>query len=350
MKRLEYIDAMRGLAILLVVIGHIMLFGFHHTNGNYLYAILNDQLELPLFFLISGLFSYKPIETWNGKKIGTTIRDKFFTLIVPSLFFCMLYIWINDLGLTETLFHSHKHGYWFTFALFEFLVLYICLILITKLLRLKSIGEDIFMVSAAIIVLYASVFFLKNANAYPVIDLFCLRQMSFFIYFVLGTVIGKRFDWFCRCMDNKIVSGILIPTYLVLALYTFEDLQQYRYFGSSTLYFMLLNTILLMIVFLLFRKHADFCKENRIGKFLQYIGKHTLEIYLIHYFFLPRNLQPIGNFFTQHFNPVLEYLTATGFAILVILITLLASHIIRLSPLSAQWLLGTKPEKKMIRQ
>lgn len=350
MKRLEYIDAMRGLAILLVVIGHIMLFGFHHTNGNYLYAILNDQLELPLFFLISGLFSYKPIETWNGKKIGTTIRDKFFTLIVPSLFFCMLYIWIHDLGLTETLFHPHKHGYWFTFSIFEFLVLYICMILITKLLRLKSIGEDIFMVSAAIIVLYASVFFLKNANAYPVIDLFCLRQMSFFIYFVLGTVIGKRFDWFCRCMDNKIVSGLLIPTYLVLALYTFEDLQQYRYFGSSTLYFMLLNTILLMIVFLLFRKHADFCKENRIGKFLQYIGKHTLEIYLIHYFFLPRNLQPIGNFFTQHFNPVLEYLTATGFAILVILITLLASHIIRLSPLSAQWLLGTKPEKKMIQQ
>lgn len=36
MKRLEYIDAMRGLAILLVVTGHIMLFGFHHTNGNYL--------------------------------------------------------------------------------------------------------------------------------------------------------------------------------------------------------------------------------------------------------------------------------------------------------------------------
>lgn len=51
--------------MLLVVIGHIMIFSFHHTNNNYLYAILNDGLELPLFFLISGFFSYKPIEAWN---------------------------------------------------------------------------------------------------------------------------------------------------------------------------------------------------------------------------------------------------------------------------------------------
>lgn len=258
-----------------------------------------------------------------------------------------LYIWINDLGLIETLFHSHNHGYWFTFSLFEFIVLYILLILCVKLLQLKDIGEDLFMFTAAVSMLYASVFFLKNANNYPVIDLFNLRQLSFFIYFVLGIIFRKHFDMISKYLNNKFISGILIPLYLILALYTFKDMQQYRYFGSSTLYFMSLNTILLIIVFLLFSNYANYCKESRIGKFLQYIGKHTLEIYLIHYFFIPRNLQPIGEFFTLHANPILEYLTAIIFAIIVILITLSASCIIRLSPFSARWLLGIKTGKKI---
>lgn len=212
MKRLEYIDSMRGLAILLVVTGHILLFGFHHSASNYLFVFLNDQLQLPLFFLISGFFCYKPTETWNGAKIGKTVRDKFVQLIISTLFFMGLYIWISDLGVKETLFHSHKHGYWFTFSLFEFILLYIGLLLIIKLLRLKSIGEDIFLLSAAILILYTSVFFLRKADTYPVINLLNLRQLSLFIYFVLGIVINKRFDIVCRCMDIRPCSASLPPS------------------------------------------------------------------------------------------------------------------------------------------
>lgn len=347
MKRLEYIDAMRGLAMLLVVIGHIMIFSFHHTNNNYLYAILNDGLELPLFFLISGFFSYKPIEAWNRGGVAATIRNKFAALIVPTLFFMGLYIWINDFGLKETLFHTFKYGYWFPFSLFEFILLYILLIISSKILRLRNIGEDIFMLVTAIVILYTSVLFKRKEDIYPVIDLLNLCHISFFIYFVLGIIFRKRFNLISQYLNNRFISGTLILTYLILTLYTFKDPQHLRYFGSSTLYFVLLNTILLIIVFLLFSNYANYCKESRIGKFLQYIGKHTLEIYLIHYFFIPCNLQPIGEFFTLHANPILEYLTAIIFAIIVILITLSASCIIRLSPFSARWLLGIKTGKKI---
>lgn len=194
--------------------------------------------------------------------------------------------------------------------------------------------------------MYAGVFFLRKADIYTAVYLLNLNHLPLFIYFVLGIVIHKHFATVCQCIENKYALGAIIVASCILNIYTFGG---GSYIGpSSTMYFMLLNTGLLLIVFSLFRQHADFCKENLIGKFLQYIGKHTLEIYLIHYFFIPRNLQTIGNFFAQNSNPELEYLTAIFFAIIVICISLLASSVIRISPLSAHWLLGIKQKNKSL--
>ena len=53
--RLEHIDALRGLAILLVVFMHVPLYGFGHPVGGW-YMTLAKMLAVPLFFFISGLF------------------------------------------------------------------------------------------------------------------------------------------------------------------------------------------------------------------------------------------------------------------------------------------------------
>ena len=54
-KRLEYIDALRGLAILLVVFMHVPQYGFGQSIGGY-YMEMATLLAVPLFFFISGLF------------------------------------------------------------------------------------------------------------------------------------------------------------------------------------------------------------------------------------------------------------------------------------------------------
>lgn len=54
-QRLEYIDALRGLAILLVVFMHVPQYGFGQSVGGY-YMELAILLAVPLFFFISGLF------------------------------------------------------------------------------------------------------------------------------------------------------------------------------------------------------------------------------------------------------------------------------------------------------
>lgn len=54
-NRIEYIDAMRGLAMIMVVIGHFFVFSFHYHNA--LFLNINAALELPIFFMISGFFA-----------------------------------------------------------------------------------------------------------------------------------------------------------------------------------------------------------------------------------------------------------------------------------------------------
>lgn len=104
----------------------------------------------------------------------------------------------------------------------------------------------------------------------------------------------------------------------------------------------------LILVFAYFRNYQfSFTEETRLGRILQYIGKRTLDIYLLHYFFLPRNLEPIGQFFSENVNPILEFIVSMFLSIVVVGICLLVSNIIRISPILGHWLFGVKLPAKV---
>lgn len=58
-KRLEFIDAMRGFTMLLVVYSHVLIFGYHQneiTHVSFNQAL--STFRMPLFFFISGFVLY----------------------------------------------------------------------------------------------------------------------------------------------------------------------------------------------------------------------------------------------------------------------------------------------------
>ncbi|MBR4828594.1 MAG: hypothetical protein IKZ92_02175 [Muribaculaceae bacterium] len=73
------------------------------------------------------------------------------------------------------------------------------------------------------------------------------------------------------------------------------------------------------------------------------MGRRTLDIYLIHYFFLPLNLTFV-TVFKDHPMPIIEAFVSSLIAIIIIAACLLVSNIIRLSPFLAHWLFGAKRE------
>ena len=85
-KRLEYIDAMRGLTMLLVVYSHIMYFGYSisdFTEINSFNAFIG-LFRMPLFFFVSGFVLYKASQIWNLKDSAIFIAKKFKVQIITT--------------------------------------------------------------------------------------------------------------------------------------------------------------------------------------------------------------------------------------------------------------------------
>ena len=76
-ERIWQIDMARGLAILLVVIGHL---GMKNEITRFIYSF-----HMPLFFVISGM----TID--NKKTIGSFISDRFFSILVPYYLFSLIF-------------------------------------------------------------------------------------------------------------------------------------------------------------------------------------------------------------------------------------------------------------------
>jgi len=108
--------------------------------------------------------------------------------------------------------------------------------------------------------------------------------------------------------------------------------------------YMISGYVSTILVFTFFRKKEHiFSKDNWFGKSIQFIGRRTLDIYLLHYFFLPyHQLQDLGTRLIQYDNKALEIATILILTLCIIGISLAASSIIRLSPFLAHYLFGAK--------
>ena len=110
-KRIEYIDAMRGFTMILVVYSHICHFCLGDSTMGF--NVIFFLFRLPCFFFVSGWLFEPAIR----HPFLQTARKKFMVQIVPTFIFLLL------LAPPPEFFHqlgSLKGGYWFTFVLFEF--------------------------------------------------------------------------------------------------------------------------------------------------------------------------------------------------------------------------------------
>lgn len=169
-----------------------------------------------------------------------------------------------------------------------------------------------------------------------------VSQMKYFLFFALGTLVRKHFDKVQKILDNEKITALgIIAFFLTIFIvyhYGCETNPFYRH-----IYFIFSGGLGLMLVFSFFRKYQNsFTQDSKIGKMLQYIGRRTLDIYLLHYFFLPRNLSSLGEFFINNANPTLEFIVSMILAIIVVGACLLMSNVIRISPLLGHYLFGVK--------
>ena len=340
-NRIGYIDALRGMAMILVVYFHIAAYGFGSYELGY-----NDIIErfrMPTFFFISGWLFYKAGRIWNRQAITGMIRKKFMVQIVPTAVFILLYLTIFNL-LDVSSFGSDKKGYWFTFVLFEYFVIYI---LAESLLNRQESSKGEMRVFAIILILSVCAFYYaKYYTRYSVelgvwkdiLGFFSFVKIRHIIFFWLGTFVRKHFDQFIQLTNNRYITAILIALFTAIMIWP----AVLSINGVEYIAYLVAGVSGTIICFTFFRIHAQyFSQETWYGRGLQLIGRRSLDIYLIHYFVLPYDLvQP--DVWLHYHNNTLFVPMALILALWVVIISLLISSIFRVSPILAKYLFGVK--------
>lgn len=254
--------------------------------------------------------------------------------IIPTFIFLLL------LAPPPEFFHqlgTLKGGYWFTFALFEYFILYMIIVRISKKWSIVMA-----LVIALGTYIYARYFnsirlSVEGWQSY-LIDITGFLSMTtwrLFLFFYIGAWMRQHFDAFIRWTNKPIIFLLITIAFLLIASTSHKDnlwFEMFRFYGGGITG--------MWMVFTCFRLTDPWLKKLQISKTLQYIGTRTLDIYLLHFFFLPRFLMAYSPQLHSYNNSMLEFLVIMSISIIILLITLLASYILRLSPFLAKYLFG----------
>ncbi len=319
--------------MILVVFSHVCTFGLGTSNQG---ISLNDfftQVRMPMFFFISGFVLYKDSVVWNGRQILSFFRKKIPVQLLSPLVFFLIFLHFMNIPLMDAIGERYKAGYWFTYVLFVYYVIY-------ATVRFCFRGKWGHVVAVLVGLFLYAVNWPPVTRLFPFnenwMEVLSIPKWDYFIYFVCGTLVHKNFPLVEKWLDSKwllpfcilyffIVNGVkdLIPINIIVLNRT-------------------LTLTGLVVLFSFFRnKQAVFSREHAVGRTLQYIGRRTLDIYLIHYFFLPFKMSH-WRVFVEYPMPVIEAATALVIAAVIIAFSLIVSNIIRLSPLLAHWMFGAK--------
>lgn len=271
--RLEYIDQLKGLAMLLVVIGHIIVFcglGYENTLIRHI-----TMMNMPLFFLLNGLVVKNLITTKDmGRKCAQLLLPFFVWGALISLFRNQSYL--------DFLQHYWKFGYWYLLVLFEFFVIQFAL----SHIRQFANRNNHFWIDIIIFLIvwkglqFSARFIPTDINGY--IDYY--QAIDYLPFFCLGGFIKQY-----RLMDKMHQYANIIITTLIILLLPLYILWQ----GGGSVTNTLLPCVIILLLLLLF---SSFEKTNNlqisahpvllttINSVFATIGKHTLTIYMTQFF------------------------------------------------------------------
>ena len=352
--RLEWLDALRGFTMILVVANHVAGMGFGEEWSHSSSIPFLVLFRMPLFFFVSGFLAYKASQVWDLRNLASLVSKKLRVQIIPTVVFFFLAMAIlnkNFWMAVETNFHlSTKGGYWFTIALLYMFLIYYLFSYIESKLKWKS--------WIPITLLFIVSMFFYDTNYQPKYfswaagyrgaktDFYYFLQDSSFVhvflylpFFLYGNIVHRYWDKAQRVMDSKWFFPSVIA---IVILATLDALKWHHLRMTWAIIPLTISRFgLLTITFMYFRHYKEyFTKLSPIGASLQYIGRRTLDIYLIHFLFMPQ-LPSVGDFFKSYpHNFVLDIVLSVILGLVIIGFSIITSNILRISPFFKKWLFG----------
>lgn len=326
-ERNQSLDCLKGIAILLVMFGHVQV--HNRMTDPYLYDVIKS-LQMPLFFLISGYLAGSGPKIQNAEQYKKKMKKRAAAYLLPFFSWLVVqHITFVPQALRTVLFQL-DYGLWFLMTLFLFTWLaYTAQLVQAKTKKENDLGFWIPYLGGCLLILaayLAGVTFLSPsllivylpyytaayfAGMYPQ----CLGKISLQAQRVLACAGGIVFLGMAAVLDLVTVTGVVM-------------------LGIQTAASFLGCLALIRLV-------TDW-KENRIKTKLAALGQYTLEIYVLHYQFAAV-LNPDKTAYEFWSLQGLLY-SASAFAVMSV-ITAAGIYIIGHVPILRLFLFGKTPQR-----
>ena len=276
--REAYADALKFLGIILVVRGHVELFGLGigvEDSYDYKSILFMYSFTMPLFFFISGYYAYKvniPTCEMNKK-----LLNKLLYLVLPAVTFYIYYNATNGSSIFG--FIANGFGrYWFTITLFQCFLIYYIVRIFTSNRRWLTFVLLFLSITG---IVYLSLF---SKYEIPLLDLNHLTK--YFQYFTFGIIAKMYNEKYVRLISNQAIISLTTIGFFLILLALFEcHMPSILHHGLRDIVLRYLGTF--MVVSLFYNNKEKFEKATPINNIIILVGRYTLPIYLLQYFFLP---------------------------------------------------------------
>ena len=348
-ERIGYIDALRGYTMILVVLCHVSAeyCNVPHNPGHFHY--ITSEFNIPLFFFVCGFVFYKKGVVWEITNSLKYLWKMIPILIVfPFIIFCV-YVFFKDKSLVESITNKFKSGYWFTFTLFTYYVIYAViqyLFLKFKVHKPAHILPTYIVIGLFLYFNGATQILFKLGASETVTGALGTANMQFFIFFLLGTLTRRYFQTFESLLEKSYTLLLCIVAFFSINIFidlTTEPKVTFKFYS------LLLAIMGITISFSLFRKNSTFFNnDNMLSKVLKFIGRRTLDIYLLHFFFLYKgfaNSFPVLHNIVDY--PLIEFFISLTIATIVIIASISVGYILRLAQPISVYCFGEK--KKVLK-
>ena len=342
--------------MLLVVTNHIALKSFDMQIRWSVSLQFFLLFRMPLFFFISGFLAYKAGRVWNARTLGELSLKKLRVQIIPTVVFFLLFLAMVPTtpfadSFSKAIASSMKAGYWFTLVLLYMLLTYYLFSYVESKLPafLSPLTPYLLPLLFIVSLCFFETCYLPKQFSWALghkgppnefLNYTSLVEMfRYFPFFLFGSIVHRYWEQAQRLMDSR----WFFPVVTVLAIVCTLDVIKWHTLRMewTSLPHTLAMFLLLSMVFMFFRHYHDFFEQTSFGHGLQFIGRRTLDIYLLHYFFLPK-LPMVGQFFYlhRHNNFIIDTTASLAVALLVVAFCVVTSQLLRVSPFLKKYLFG----------
>lgn len=277
-KKIYYphLDLLKGLAILLMVMGHVIPWTLESDILQKPFMLLDEKslglalvyqviysFHMPLLFFVSGFLFFRPI-LHNKHYLMDVMKKRVKRILLPYI-------------MTGTLLYlSRGHwGYWFLQCLFFMDVLVALVFYIVDYFKLEIKYEVCLMVLVGFFLYLlerVSVNWEQNTDGIIVVG----RLLHFYPAFIMGVMI-RQYEKLRAWISNEILLFLCLITYVLLFVISGYHIPKVGFIVN----------LFLPLSMILYLNHLF----KNIGgglchKLLSWIGKNSMEVYILHVFFV----------------------------------------------------------------